>query len=572
MALTESQNSERLERVPLAGLTAHIRAWLNDSSDRSVAQKVAGAAFLIRVFSAALIYASQILFARWMGSFEFGIYVYVWTWVLLIGDLADLGLASAAQRFIPQYARQNAPDKLRGFLARSRWFAVGSASAIAIVGVSTVKLLEPFLADYVVVPLMIGCAVLPFYSLMQMQDGIARSYNWIHLALLPPYIVRHVVMLALVAAAFFMNFPTTAQTAVTAVAISFALTVVGQTFVLNRKLRRTVAPGPKAYEPKAWFKISLPILMVEGFYLLLTNTDILVLQQFRSPEDVALYYAAAKTLTLIAFVHFAVSAAVAHRFSEYHVTEDHARLEQILGELDPLDVLGFAGRHRRHPAIGKPLLSLFGGVRRRLLSDVHPGGRAAGARRGRPGRAAAQHAGRAARLRRSLWLGLRAQSHPLHRADPAARHRRRRGFDRDRADRRIRAAVLGHQAPARLPRLHLGPPLKALARCTPRSVQPSASNGAGFRRSATSPSNGGRSPRARSNPTCSTSRPSALAAAPVFGADAGAMLVWSTTGRLLGLFPARIERGRGPLARMVGWTHPFAPLGTPLVDRDHAEP
>jgi O-antigen/teichoic acid export membrane protein len=360
VALTESPNSERLERVPLAGLTAHIRAWLNDSSDRSIAQKVASAAFIIRVFSAALIYASQILFARWMGSFEFGIYVYVWTWVLLIGDLADLGLASAAQRFIPQYARQNAPDKLRGFIARSRWFAVCSASAIAIVGVSTVKLLEPFLADYVVVPLMTGCAVLPFYSLMQMQDGIARSYNWIHLALLPPYIVRHLVMLALVTVAFFMSFPTTAQTAVTAVAISFALTVVVQTFVLNRKLRRTVEPGPKSYEPRTWFKISLPILMVEGFYLLLANTDILVLQQFRSPEDVAHYYAAAKTLTLIAFVHFAVSAAVAHRFSEYHVTEDHARLEQILG--DSIRWMFWASLAATVVilAAGKPLLSLFG--------------------------------------------------------------------------------------------------------------------------------------------------------------------------------------------------------------------
>jgi O-antigen/teichoic acid export membrane protein len=37
--------------------------------------------FLIRVFSAGLIYLSQILLARWMGSFEFGIYVYVWTLV-----------------------------------------------------------------------------------------------------------------------------------------------------------------------------------------------------------------------------------------------------------------------------------------------------------------------------------------------------------------------------------------------------------------------------------------------------------------------------------------------------------
>ncbi len=46
--------------------------------------------------------------------------------------------------------------------------------------------------------------------------------------------------------------------------------------------------------------------------------------------------------------------------------------------------------------------------------------------------------------------------------------------------------------------------------------------------------------------------------------------MWSGSNRLVGLFPARIER-RGPLTRLAGWTHPFAPLGTPLVDRDEAE-
>ena len=63
----------------------------------------------------------------------------------------------------------------------------------------------------------------------------------------------------------------------------------------------------------------------------------------------------------------------------------------------------------------------------------------------------------------------------------------------------------------------------------------------------------------------------ALAAAPVFGVDAGAVLVRDAGGRLAGLFPARIERWRGGWSSIVGWTHPFAPLGTPLVDRDQPE-
>jgi CelD/BcsL family acetyltransferase involved in cellulose biosynthesis len=65
----------------------------------------------------------------------------------------------------------------------------------------------------------------------------------------------------------------------------------------------------------------------------------------------------------------------------------------------------------------------------------------------------------------------------------------------------------------------------------------------------------------------------ALAAAPVFGVDAGAVLVWSVHGRLVGLFPARLARWRAGLRpALAGWTHPFAPLGTPLVDREQAEP
>jgi CelD/BcsL family acetyltransferase involved in cellulose biosynthesis len=64
----------------------------------------------------------------------------------------------------------------------------------------------------------------------------------------------------------------------------------------------------------------------------------------------------------------------------------------------------------------------------------------------------------------------------------------------------------------------------------------------------------------------------ALAAA-VFGADVGAVLVWSKTApqRLIGLFPARVERRYGVLATLTGWTHPYAPFGVPLVDRDEAE-
>ena len=68
----------------------------------------------------------------------------------------------------------------------------------------------------------------------------------------------------------------------------------------------------------------------------------------------------------------------------------------------------------------------------------------------------------------------------------------------------------------------------------------------------------------------------ALAATPAFGHGAGALLVWSGSlpRKLFGLFPARIVKRRYglKLPLLVGWTHAYAPLGTPLVDREAAEP
>src|SRR6266705_6387975 len=61
----------------------------------------------------------------------------------------------------------------------------------------------------------------------------------------------------------------------------------------------------------------------------------------------------------------------------------------------------------------------------------------------------------------------------------------------------------------------------------------------------------------------------ALAAAAALAPDAGAVLVRGLEpGRLIGLFPCRIEPARYTirLPLLVGWAHAYGPLGTPLVD------
>jgi O-antigen/teichoic acid export membrane protein len=136
-----------------SGVVRRIRAFLADGSDHSVAQRMAGTAFVIRVMSAAIAYVSQVLMARWMGVAEFGIYVAVWVWVLLIGNVANAGLASAAQRFIPEYAERKDLAGLRGFIFGSRAVGVALATAMTGLGLAALWQFGDLLSQSLVMPL-----------------------------------------------------------------------------------------------------------------------------------------------------------------------------------------------------------------------------------------------------------------------------------------------------------------------------------------------------------------------------------------------------------------------------------
>ena len=353
-------SSRMTSRLGWGRAVAWLRVLFADGSDSSLARRLAGAAFLIRVVSALIAFLSQIVLARWLGGFQFGIYVYVWTWVLLIGGMVDLGLGSASQRFIPEYIEHRRFALLRGYLGGSRWLASITATIVAAVAAVGVTALSPLIGSTTVVPLYLACAALPIYGLVEVQSGIARSYGWVNLGLSPAFVLRQVVLLALMGFAYAFGLPMNAVTATLTGVVALWIVTIGQLVVLNRRLATVIVAGPKAYAVRAWLSTSTPMFVVEAFYLLLTYSDVIVLRQFRPPDDVAIYYAAAKTLALVAFIYFSVAQTLAHKFAEYHVAGNSKRLADFLALAVRLTFWPSLASILVILALGEPLLRMFG--------------------------------------------------------------------------------------------------------------------------------------------------------------------------------------------------------------------
>src|SRR5229473_3236256 len=250
--------------APPAGVIARLRAMLGGSGEASVTTRLAGTIFIIRVISAALAYVSQILLARWIGGSDYGVYVYVWTWVLLLGSMMDFGISASAQKIIPEYRTSGEHALLRGFLSGSRWMTFVVSAVVSVLLAGVVKSLSPWIDANALVPLYIGCVTLPAFVVANTQDGIARSHDWMRLGLMPQFIVRQSLIIGFTAGAFVLGFNLGATAAMLASAAAVWIAMIGQMMVLNRRLGGHIEPGARVYDFRGWLSISLPILLVES--------------------------------------------------------------------------------------------------------------------------------------------------------------------------------------------------------------------------------------------------------------------------------------------------------------------
>ena len=339
---------------------AHIASLMSSNDDNARTQRNALLAFSVRVISAGLLYLTQVILARWMGTFEYGIYVFIWTWVLMLGGLASLGLNIAAIRLLPEYRETDRLTLLRGYTRGTRLLVFFVGTLLALAGALGLYFFEDYLANYYVLPLYLALICIPMYAVCDLQDGFGRGKAWMGLALFPPYILRPLLILAGMVVALLIGAPMTATTAaISAIVATWAATIL-QTFWINQKLVQEIGSGSRSYDFPSWFTVATPLLIINACELLLQYTDVLIISRYMRPEDVAIYFAAAKTMSLIMFVHYAVGSAAANRFSALRARGDEAELKTVVADSVKWTFWPSLGAAVLLLLMGKFLLSLFG--------------------------------------------------------------------------------------------------------------------------------------------------------------------------------------------------------------------
>jgi O-antigen/teichoic acid export membrane protein len=316
----------------LRPFVSRIADIVRGKGESAAAQRTAVLVFFMRVVSAAIAYISQVLMARWMGDFSYGVFVAVWVWIVIFGGICGFGLQTGVIRFISEYRTSGQADHLRGAIRGALGWSFLASTFVALAGAATLHAFPQIVAGHFLAPLFLAIVCLPLLTLQEVQDGVARAFNWPILALGPTFLVRPVAILLVMAAFVAAGASADAPTAMAAAIVAVWGSSLVQFALIAARLRGKVPAGPARFLPRRWMAVALPIFLVEGFYVLLTNTDILFVSIYLSPEQVAIYFASVKTLALAHFVYFAVKAGAAHRFVAFRAAGEEERYLSFIRE------------------------------------------------------------------------------------------------------------------------------------------------------------------------------------------------------------------------------------------------
>jgi hypothetical protein len=200
-----------------------------------------------------------------------------------LSSLLHFGLADRIRYYWPLPQAEAAVGDLarqRGLMRfASRGPFVGG-TAVAIIGSAIAYLASPLLSPAVSIAICLAMLTLPAMAAMDVIEGFALLKSWKRLAYGLMFIVRPLLIPSVFLGAWMMGVRADAALAVIAVAAATWVAAFLLIILVRRKIRTSLPGGPVVSDHRIWLRAGLPVMLIDGAFLLMTSTDIILMAVF----------------------------------------------------------------------------------------------------------------------------------------------------------------------------------------------------------------------------------------------------------------------------------------------------
>jgi O-antigen/teichoic acid export membrane protein len=318
-------------------------------------------AFGIFAAGAGLTYCSQLLIARIAGVEAFGVYSYVFAWVVVLAYCSALGFDVALLRLVPAYQAERAWGLVKGVIRYAERCAITVGIVIIATGVLVVLVATSGRSPELTRSFVIAFALVPVWALLWIRSAVVRAYGGVASALVPDRIVRDGLLFGFVAlASFGLGWTIDAPWLMGATLLSSTIGLALASVAMRRLRPDELNYAPPKYEARRWSLIAFPILVIGAAEALLNRTGVLLLGWSGHTADAGVYGLAFNIAFLAALPRMAINTLFAPTISNLFARKERATLQVLIAISASWTLLGAAGIAIVLSALAGPLLNWFG--------------------------------------------------------------------------------------------------------------------------------------------------------------------------------------------------------------------
>ncbi|MDB5604371.1 MAG: hypothetical protein JWP25_1271 [Bradyrhizobium sp.] len=306
-----------------------MRDGIHGSASVSRVARGGVTAFFVYGAGFGLTYCSQLVIARVVGVDSYGVYAYVFAWMVVLAYFSALGFDVGLLRFVPAYEAERAWPLLQGVIQYAQRRATLVGLSVIFVGIWVVKawasspeLQSTFLA---------GFALVPILALVRIRCSAVRAFGGVVSALVPDRVVRDGTLIGILAiASLGLGWTLNAPFVMVATLISSALGLLCTGLAMRHCRPRVIDDILPVYDAAAWRRAAIPLVILGATEALMNRTGVILLGWIADTKSAGIYSLAFNIALVVTLPRIAVNTLFAPVISDLYARSDKEAMQVLI--------------------------------------------------------------------------------------------------------------------------------------------------------------------------------------------------------------------------------------------------
>jgi O-antigen/teichoic acid export membrane protein len=282
----------------------------------------------ISLFAQGLSVITGIIYARFMGPEEFGLYAYVLSILGLLTLPVVAGLSGLMVREIANFQLEEKWQYLRGIIVWSRWYVL--IISFLMVAMTSIALYYDFFKASVASLLIIAIVVIPIRGLLNQQSAILNGFRKPVLAQIPSLVLTPVITLGFVFFLIFNNIELTSEALIKISIVGSLMAFFLSAWYLNKIIKQESKIEKPKFLIKQWHVSLTPFTLMVIVGTLNIDLATIFLGWLDSTESVAFLRVAMQGMMLILLGIHSINSIIGPQVARFYRQGDLKQTQQLL--------------------------------------------------------------------------------------------------------------------------------------------------------------------------------------------------------------------------------------------------